>query len=46
MSTKRHSTICAGGLEITFEEDRQGGVLKGQRAYFHNPDGTVLDLLI
>jgi hypothetical protein len=21
--------------------DRQGGVLKGQRAYFHNPDGTV-----
>jgi hypothetical protein len=28
-----------------FSEDRQGGVLKGPRAYFHNPDGTVLEFI-
>jgi catechol 2,3-dioxygenase-like lactoylglutathione lyase family enzyme len=31
--------------EITFEEDRQGGVLNGPRAYFHDPDGTVLEFI-
>jgi catechol 2,3-dioxygenase-like lactoylglutathione lyase family enzyme len=33
------------GVEITFEEDRQGGVLNGVRAYFHDPDGTVLEFI-
>ena len=33
------------GIEITFEEDRQGGVLNGPRAYFHDPDGTVLEFI-
>jgi catechol 2,3-dioxygenase-like lactoylglutathione lyase family enzyme len=33
------------GVEVTFEEDRQGGVLNGPRAYFHDPDGTVLELI-
>jgi catechol 2,3-dioxygenase-like lactoylglutathione lyase family enzyme len=33
------------GVRITFEEDRQGGVLNGPRAYFHDPDGTVLELI-
>jgi catechol 2,3-dioxygenase-like lactoylglutathione lyase family enzyme len=33
------------GVEITFEEDRQGGVLNGPRAYFHDPDGTVLEFI-
>ena len=37
--------LRAHGVEIAFEEDRQGGVLKGQRAYFHNPDGTVLEFI-
>ena len=32
-------------VEITFEEDRQGGVLNGSRAYFHDPDGTVLEFI-
>jgi catechol 2,3-dioxygenase-like lactoylglutathione lyase family enzyme len=35
----------ARGVEITFEEDRQGGVLNGPRAYFHDPDGTVLEFI-
>ena len=33
------------GVQITFEEDRQGGVLNGPRAYFHDPDGTVLEFI-
>jgi len=32
-------------VAITFEEDRQGGVLNGPRAYFHDPDGTVLEFI-
>ncbi|HVB18224.1 MAG TPA: VOC family protein [Stellaceae bacterium] len=32
-------------VEITFEEDRQGGVVNGPRAYFHDPDGTVLEFI-
>jgi catechol 2,3-dioxygenase-like lactoylglutathione lyase family enzyme len=37
--------LRAHGVEITFEEDRQGGVLTGPRAYFHDPDGTVLGFI-
>ena len=33
------------GVEITFEEDRQGGVINGPRAYFRDPDGTVLEFI-
>jgi catechol 2,3-dioxygenase-like lactoylglutathione lyase family enzyme len=33
------------GVEITFEEDRQGGVVNGPRAYFRDPDGTVLEFI-
>jgi len=33
------------GVAITFEEDRQGGVINGPRAYFHDPDGTVLEFI-
>ncbi len=33
------------GVEITFEEDRQGGVVNGPRAYFLDPDGTVLEFI-
>jgi catechol 2,3-dioxygenase-like lactoylglutathione lyase family enzyme len=33
------------GVEITFEEDRQGGVINGPRAYFNDPDGTVLEFI-
>jgi catechol 2,3-dioxygenase-like lactoylglutathione lyase family enzyme len=35
----------AKGVEITFEEDRQGGVVNGPRAYFRDPDGTVLEFI-
>jgi catechol 2,3-dioxygenase-like lactoylglutathione lyase family enzyme len=35
----------AHGVAITFEEDRQGGVVNGPRAYFHDPDGTVLEFI-
>jgi catechol 2,3-dioxygenase-like lactoylglutathione lyase family enzyme len=37
--------LRASGVEITFEEDRQGGVVNGPRAYFHDPDGTVLEFI-
>jgi len=33
------------GVEITFEENRQGGVINGPRAYFRDPDGTVLEFI-
>jgi catechol 2,3-dioxygenase-like lactoylglutathione lyase family enzyme len=37
--------LHARGVEITFEEDRQGGVFNGPRAYFHDPDGMVLEFI-
>src|SRR5207302_8971027 len=37
--------LRAHGVEVTFEEDRQGGVVNGPRAYFHDPDGTVLEFI-
>ena len=37
--------LRAHDVQITFEEDRQGGVLNGPRAYFHDPDGTVLEFI-
>ena len=33
------------GVEVFFEEDRQGGVINGPRAYFRDPDGTVLEFI-
>jgi catechol 2,3-dioxygenase-like lactoylglutathione lyase family enzyme len=37
--------LRANGVAITFEEDRQGGVINGPRAYFCDPDGTVLEFI-
>ena len=37
--------LRASGVEVEFEEDRQGGVLNGPRAYFRDPDGTVLEYI-
>jgi catechol 2,3-dioxygenase-like lactoylglutathione lyase family enzyme len=37
--------LRAHGVEITFEEDRQGSVLNGPRAYFHDADGRVLEFI-
>lgn len=37
--------LRAQGVEVFFEEDRQGGVLNGPRAYFRDPDGTVLEFI-
>lgn len=33
------------GIEILAEEDRQKGVVCGPRAYFHDPDGNVLEII-
>ena len=33
------------GVEIFFEEDREGGVVNGPRAYFRDPDGTALEFI-
>ena len=32
-------------VEVFFEEDRRGGVVNGPRAYFRDPDGTVLEYI-
>ncbi|MGE0746946.1 MAG: VOC family protein [Rhodospirillales bacterium] len=37
--------LRANGVEITFEEDRQGGTVNGPRAYFRDPDGAVLEFI-
>ena len=37
--------LRANGVAITFEEDRRGGIVNGPRAYFHDPDGTVLEFI-
>jgi catechol 2,3-dioxygenase-like lactoylglutathione lyase family enzyme len=37
--------LKAKGVHINFEEDRQGGVVNGPRAYFRDPDGTVLEFI-
>ena len=38
-------SLREGGVEILFEEDRQGGAVNGPRAYFHDPDGNVLEII-
>jgi glyoxylase I family protein len=37
--------LRAHGVEVFFEEDRQGGVVNGPRAYFRDPDGTCLEYI-
>jgi glyoxylase I family protein len=37
--------LRANGVKVDFEEDRQGGVVNGPRAYFRDPDGTVLEYI-
>ena len=32
-------------IEFLFDEDRQGGAVNGPRAYFHDPDGNVLEII-
>ncbi len=38
-------TLAEKGVEIIWEEDRQGGAVNGPRAYFHDPDGNVLEII-
>lgn len=37
--------LRANDVEVFFEEDRQGGIVNGPRAYFRDPDGTVLEYI-
>jgi catechol 2,3-dioxygenase-like lactoylglutathione lyase family enzyme len=39
-------SLRANGVDIFFEEDRQGGVVNGPRAYFRDPDGTCLEYIV
>ena len=32
------------GVEVLFDEDRQGGVFQGRQFYFHDPDRNVLEI--
>ncbi len=38
-------SLRGNGVEILYEEDRQGGAVNGPRAYFHDPDGNVLEII-
>jgi hypothetical protein len=37
--------LRANDVDVFFEEDRQGGTVNGPRAYFRDPDGTVLEFI-
>ncbi len=37
--------LTESGVEIFFEEDRQGGAVNGPSAYFHDPDGNILEII-
>jgi glyoxylase I family protein len=37
--------LRAKGVDVFFEEDRRGGTIDGPRAYFRDPDGTVLEYI-
>jgi catechol 2,3-dioxygenase-like lactoylglutathione lyase family enzyme len=37
--------LCAEVRDDLLQEDRRGGVLNGPRAYFRDPDGTVLEFI-
>ena len=37
--------LAENGVDVFFEEDRQGGAVSGPRAYFHDPDGNVLEII-
>ena len=39
------AALRGNGVDILFEEDRQGGAVNGPRAYFHDPDGNVLEII-
>ncbi len=37
--------LRASGVEITFQEDLQGGMVNGPRSYFYDPDGNALEII-
>ena len=37
--------LRAKGVDVFVEEDRRGGTIDGPRAYFRDPDGTVLEFI-
>jgi glyoxylase I family protein len=37
--------LKANKIDVFFEEDRQDGFILGPRAYFRDPDGTVLEII-
>jgi catechol 2,3-dioxygenase-like lactoylglutathione lyase family enzyme len=38
-------SLRTNGVDVFFEEDRRGGTIDGPRAYFRDPDGTVLEYI-
>jgi glyoxylase I family protein len=39
------AALRSQGVDVFFEEDRRGGTIDGPRAYFRDPDGTVLEYI-
>ncbi len=42
---KARKELTDKGVEIVFEETREGGAVNGPRFYFHDPDGNVLEII-
>ena len=38
-------SLRAHGVEVLYEETREGGIVNGPRAYFRDPDGTSLEYI-
>jgi catechol 2,3-dioxygenase-like lactoylglutathione lyase family enzyme len=38
-------TLAAQGVPVFLEESRERGTFQGRSAYFHDPDGNVLELI-
>ena len=49
VSSEQYKTIgehlAKHGVEIMYEEDREGGTVNGPRTYFRDPDGNRLEYL-
>ena len=39
------AALRSKGVDIFFEEDRQGGTIDGPRFYFRDPDATPLEII-
>ncbi len=39
------ATLAAAGVRVFLEENRASGTFQGRSAYFHDPDGNVIEVI-